>query len=57
MCRLPEVARSSGRDGLELVMPAVLDSLLTLGTDAQASHARSGTVMSAQALTHAINQR
>ncbi len=37
-CRLPEVARSSGREGLELVMPAVLDVLLTLGADAQASH-------------------
>ena len=35
--RLPEVARASGRDGLELVMPAVLDALLTLGADAQAS--------------------
>lgn len=36
-CRLPEVARLSGRDGLELVMPAVLDALLVLGTEAQAS--------------------
>lgn len=35
--RLPEVARESGREGLELVMPAVLDALLTLGADAQAS--------------------
>lgn len=31
------VAKLSGREGLEQVMPAVLDSFLTLGTDAQAS--------------------
>ena len=42
--RLPEVARASGRDGLELVMPALLDALLTLGADAQASRKALGAV-------------
>ena len=32
------MAKASGREGLELVMPAVLDVLLTLGADAQACH-------------------
>ena len=35
--RLPAVARLSGRDGLEQVLPAVLDSLMVLSTDAQVS--------------------
>ena len=37
MRRLPAVARLSGRDGLEQVLPAVLDSLMILSTDAQVS--------------------
>ena len=35
--RLPAVARLSGRDGLEQVLPDVLDSLMVLSTDAQVS--------------------
>ena len=54
--RLPEVARLSGREGLELVMPAVLDSLLTLGADAQASHNHLGTFLQSQGLTQAAKQ-
>ena len=38
MRRLPAVASLSGRDGLEQVLPAVLDSLMILSTDAQVDY-------------------
>ena len=52
MRRLPAVARLSGRDGLEQVLPAVLDSLMVLSTDAQVDYWHLQSLLLSQTTAH-----